>query len=90
MKAPPWHVVEVKPLSGLRLEVRFADEVSGKVELAKLILGAQAGVFEQLRDPHLFAQVSIDHGAVSWLGELDLAPDAMYDEIKANGRWVIE
>lgn len=23
-----------------------------------------------------------------WPGELDLAPDAMYDEIKANGHWV--
>jgi hypothetical protein len=70
--------------------VHFADGLSGEVELATLILGAHAGVFEQLRDPALFARVGIDHGAVSWPGELDLAPDAMHDEIKANGRWVIE
>ena len=43
--------------------------------------------FEPLRDPQLFAEVSIDHGAVTWPGELDLAPDAMYDGIKATGSW---
>jgi hypothetical protein len=36
------------------------------------------------------AQVSIDHGAVTWPGDIDLAPDAMYDEIKARGIWVVE
>jgi hypothetical protein len=25
-----------------------------------------------------------------WPGEIDLAPDAMYDEIKKQGRWVLE
>ena len=40
--------------------------------------------------PDVFAQVGIDHGAVTWPGEIDLAPDAMYDEIKASGQWVLE
>jgi hypothetical protein len=48
------------------------------------------GVFEILRDPVLFAQAGIDHGAVTWPGELDLAPDAMYDEIRARGSWTPE
>jgi hypothetical protein len=46
-------------------------------------------VFACLRDPDVFAQVGIDHGAVTWPGEIDLAPDAMYDEIKANGWWML-
>ena len=29
-------------------------------------------------------------GAVQWPNGADLAPDAMYDEIRANGRWVLE
>jgi len=86
----PWHVVEVRPLPGLRLAVRFADGLTGEVELANLILGPRAGIFEQLRDPALFARVRIDHGAVSWPGDIDLAPDAMHDEISASGQWVIE
>jgi hypothetical protein len=40
----------------------------------------EAGVFAALRDPSLFAQAALDYGAVSWPGELDLAPDAMHAE----------
>ena len=41
-----------------------------------------AGVFARLAEPSLFAQVFVEHGAVTWPGEIDLAPDAMYAEIK--------
>ena len=41
-----------------------------------------AGVFAGLSDPSLFKQVFIEHGAVTWPGEIDLAPDAMYAGIK--------
>jgi hypothetical protein len=82
----PWDVIQVRPLPGLRLAVRFADGTSGEVDVSKLILGPTPGVFEPLRDPARFAEVGVDHGAVAWPGELDLAPDAMYDEIKATGR----
>jgi hypothetical protein len=36
----------------------------------------------------MFARVGVDHGAVTWPNGVDLAPDAMYDEIKAESRWV--
>jgi len=52
-------------------------------------MGKDAGVFAMLRDPELFAQAKLDCGTVAWPGELDLAPDAMYDAIKAHGRWVL-
>jgi hypothetical protein len=32
-----------------------------------------------------FSQVFIDHGAVAWPGDIDLAPDAMYEDV-ANQR----
>jgi hypothetical protein len=54
------------------------------------VASAQAGVFSCLRDPALFDQVFLDCGAVTWPGEIDLAPDAMYDEIRAHGCWVLE
>ncbi len=28
-------------------------------------------------------------GVLAWPGDLDLAADAMYKEIKANGEWVL-
>ncbi len=48
------------------------------------------GVFESLKDKRYFDKVYISHGAVTWPGELDLAPDAMHREIKKNGAWVLE
>ena len=34
-------------------------------------------------------QAHIDGGAVVWPGDLDLAPDAMYQAIKSQGEWVL-
>jgi hypothetical protein len=39
------------------------------------------GVLSPLREARFFDQVFLDHGAVAWPGEIDLAPDAMYDEV---------
>ncbi len=54
-----------------------------------LVHSPQAGVFAKLADPHCFAQVQVHYGAVTWPGEIDLAPDAMYVEIKQNGKWIL-
>lgn len=84
-----WRVTEVRPLADYRLSVRFADGTSGEVDASRLILGTAPGVFAPLRDPTLFASVRIEHGAVTWPGGLDLAPDAMYAEIRARGFWTL-
>jgi hypothetical protein len=86
----PWRVTKVRVLSDYRLSVRFADGAKGEIDLSRLIMSDRAGVFAALQDPTLFAQVFISLGAVSWPGELDLAPDAMYDEIKEKGQWTPE
>jgi hypothetical protein len=86
----PWRVIEVHVLSNYRLSVTFVDGTTGEVDLARLIMGDRAGVFAVLRDPTLFAQVYVEWGAVSWPGEIDLAPDAMYDEVKEKGLWIPE
>jgi len=77
-----WDVVEVKPLENLGLFVRFADGLAGEVRFKTEYL---TGVFEPLRNPAFFKQVYLDHGAVAWPGQIDLAPDAMYQEIKGKG-----
>lgn len=86
----PWRLLSVHALPGFCLAVQFVDGTSGEVDLSRLVMSKQGGVFNRLRDPDLFAQVFLDHGAVAWPGEIDLAPDAMYDEIRAHGRWVVE
>lgn len=86
----PWVVVEVRALPKYRLFVRFVDGTEGEVDTSRMLFGERAGVFEHLRDEALFAEVFVGDGAVTWPGELDLAPDAMYDEIKAHGRYAIQ
>jgi hypothetical protein len=86
----PWDVRDVIPLPGYRLAVRFVDGTAGIVDLSARLISPKAGVFAQLRDPDTFSQVYIEYGAVTWPGEIDLAPDAMHDEIKTHGEWKIQ
>jgi hypothetical protein len=81
-----WDVIEVKPIKPLGLQVRFADGTEGRVLFEPSHL---TGVFEALKNPIVFDQAHIDNGAVVWPGNLDLAPDAMYQAIKATGEWVL-
>jgi hypothetical protein len=77
-----WDIVSVKPVNYLELVVQFLDGLEGIVKIKPSSL---TGVFESLKDKEYFNQVYVDHGVVTWPGELDLAPDAMYKEIKNNG-----
>jgi len=63
------------------LEVRFNDGLSGAVDLSGRLFGT---VFEPLKDPDVFAQVTVDEfGAVCWPNGADLAPDALYRDLRA-------
>jgi hypothetical protein len=59
------------------------------VEMRAFINSPAAGVFAALRDENRFRQASIVMGAVTWPGDLDLAPDAMHREIKKHGAWIV-
>ena len=83
----PWRVTEVEALAGFRLRVAFADGLRGIVDLSELVQSPKAGVFAALADPSLFAQVTLEYGAVSWPGDIDLAPDAMHAEIQNQPVW---
>lgn len=41
-------------------------------------------MFEALQDPKEFAKAYVQDGAVTWPNGLDMAPDAMYDDIVAG------
>ena len=77
-----WDVVDVRAESGHRLFVRFADGTSGKVQLD---LSELTGVLAPLQGPLFFDRAFVDHGAVAWPGDIDLAPDAMYEKVVKQG-----
>jgi hypothetical protein len=81
-----YDVVHVEPMEHLVLQVCFSDGTKGEVRFETSHL---EGVFAALKDRDFFNQVSCAHGFVEWPGELDLAPDAMYDAVKESGLWVL-
>lgn len=78
----PWRVSFVQALPHFKLSVRFVDGTEGIIDLADQVHASDAGVFAALADPALFARVFVEHGAVTWPGEIDLAPDAMYTQVR--------
>jgi hypothetical protein len=68
-------VVTVEARPEFHLWVEFEDGLAGLIDLSDRLFGS---VFEPLRDPSFFAQVTLDEfGAVHWPGGPDLAPDAL-------------
>ena len=71
-------IVEVRPLEGYRLWLRFHDGRSGTVDLSAELWGP---MFEPLKDQQLFAQVRVDPelDTVTWPNGADLAPEFLYE-----------
>jgi hypothetical protein len=87
-----WRVVTVESLGEMNLRVTFADGTSGEVRLRGFLESpvVDGTIFEALRNPAVFRQVHVELGAVAWPNGADLAPDAMYDAIRAKGYWLVE
>ena len=83
---PSWYVTDVMVAGLHMLTVTFLDGTRGNVRFEP---GYFSGIFEPLSEPEVFKKVHIDEGAVAWPGDIDIAPDAMYDEIHENGEWVL-
>lgn len=84
----PWRVSRVDALPFFRLYVQFEDDTDGIVDMAKF-LERDCGVFKVLRNVELFNAVHVEHGAVTWPDELDLAPDRMHDELQKSDCYVM-
>jgi hypothetical protein len=73
-------VIEVIPLPNYRLRVRFGDGTAGVISLAHKLFGP---VFEPLKDVSFFERAGTDeHGVICWPNGADLAPDALYDDLR--------
>lgn len=70
-------VVTVRVLRPYVLEVTFDDGEQRQVDMESLLRGE---IFEPLRDPTYFAQVTVDPdaGTIVWPNGADLAPEFLY------------
>ena len=77
----PWKITQLNVLSGYRLDVVFRDGTSGIVDLSNEPFD---GVLAPFADHSFFERATLENGVVVWPGGLDIAPDAMYREIKES------
>src|SRR5271154_2508763 len=69
-----------------KIEVTIADGTCGLADLfPRLSQGPLGDGFDALCDATVFAKACLEHGALTWPGGIDLAPDAMYQRIRESG-----
>ena len=85
-----WSIIRFKVLPNYKIEVGFADGTSGISDLApRLSQGHLGDGFDALCDEKMFSKVFLECGALTWPGGIDLAPDAMYQRIRATGTSIL-
>ena len=77
-----WRIREVRVCRDYCLWLRFNDGTEGEIDLTEFLRSPRAGIFSSLLDKETFSRVRLEHGALIWPGELDIAPDALYREIR--------
>ena len=77
MRSTP-RLIEATPAEGYAVHVRFEDSTSADVDLSYLL--DYGGIFEPLRDPEYFRQLTADPdaGTIVWPNEADIAPETLY------------
>ena len=81
-----WSIVRFNVLANYKIAVSFADGTTGIADLApRLSQGTLGDGFDPLCDEAVFAKAYLEHGALTWPGGIDLAPDAMYQRIRESG-----
>ena len=72
-------VTDVEVTGSYRLRLTFEDGLVGIIDFGNR---TWTGVFEPLRDPAYFAQVSVDReaGTIAWPNGTDMAPEPLYEK----------
>ncbi len=69
-------VTRVTPKDNFHLELQFS---TGETRLFDARPYLDRGAFKKLQDPALFKQAYVAFDTVCWPGNLDIAPETLYD-----------
>jgi hypothetical protein len=69
-------VMKVVPSDDFQLLVTFSTGETKKFDARPYL---EKGVFTRLKNPELFKQAYVAYDTVCWPGDLDIAPETLYD-----------
>lgn len=69
-------VITVTPQANHILLLEFENGERRRFAMGKLL---EEKPFNRLKNSSLFFQAKIEHGSVSWPGNIDIAPEMLYD-----------
>jgi len=61
------------------LKITFTDGLCGVLDFSSLLTGK---VFSALKELTLFNTASVQYGTIVWDGDIDIAPEYLYEEVK--------
>ena len=70
-------VTEVHAKENFKLELKFN---TGEIRLFDVTPYLEKGVFKKLKNEQLFKQAYVAYDTVCWPGDLDIAPETLYDK----------
>lgn len=77
-------VTEAKARPNYRLWIRFSDGSEGEIDLKQFITADNRQIVAELRDEKAFAAIRVDMDTVIWANGFDLAPEFLYQKLKAH------
>lgn len=70
-------VVAVKPLPDFQLALTFVNGEHRRFDMRPLLT---LKPWNRIASPQLFQRARVDYGTVVWPGEIDIAPETLYDD----------
>lgn len=69
-------VIAVRPSLDFHLDLEFVNGERRRFDARPLLLMKP---WDRIAAPHLFACARVEYGAVVWPGDIDIAPETLYD-----------
>ncbi len=75
-------VVSVNPGSDFQIDLEYSNGERRRFDMRPLL---EMKPWSRIAAPALFSRVTVNYGTVVWPGDIDIAPETLYDDSVALG-----